>query len=67
MCLATINELKNAFLKPLEKNEKSKKSLQNWLESQGGCTRVLPKGFFGHQGAPFGGFCPPKEDHFYSH
>ena len=58
--------LKIAIFEAIRKNEKSKKSLQNWLESQEECTRVLPKGFFGHQGAPLGGVCPPKEDHFNS-
>ena len=53
------------FLKAL-KNEKSKKSLQNWMESQGGCTRILPNRFFGHRWAPFGGFAPLKKNHLYS-
>ena len=35
--------VKIAIFEAIKKNEKSKKSLQNWMESQGGCTRVLSK------------------------
>ena len=48
------------------KKEIIEKNASKLNESQEGSTRVLPKCFFGHQGEPFGGCCPPKENHFYS-
>ena len=50
--------VKNAIFEDIKKKELSKKSLQNWLESQEGSTRLLPKWFFWHQGAHLGGGLP---------
>ena len=35
--------VKNAIFEAIKKRKKLKKSLQNWLESQEGRTRLLPK------------------------
>ena len=52
---------KIAIFEAIKKNEKSKKSLQNWMESQGECTRVLSICFLAIRGPPSGGFAPLKK------
>ena len=51
--------VKNGIFEAIKKKEKLKKSLQNWLESQEGRTRLLPKGFFLAPGGTLGGVLPP--------
>ena len=57
--------VKNVIFEAIKKQGKIEKIASKLV----GMTRrknFLPKGLFWHQGEPLGGFCPPKENHFYS-